>query len=289
MLSIQEIEKIEKKALYERRVHELGDESPIGLKIFSIIENVYDSFILLYPLKTENVAGFTRKQGESIQIFINTNFNVNYQIFAAAHELYHLIDLMEVDSNKTIICNRNDISESMDDKILNMNEAKANYFSAALLMPRNVIKKRFANLKNKIYHKEDFILKILQLQYEYEIPYKTILKRLVELRIIGNTEYQKLVCYDRCMTEYYSMLDMEMSKHIIELEKPNKRKYHSLNVPKMAYDAYRNNIITVSKIKSIIEKYGKTLKDFKICEPEIKPIDIDLSNFGAGDEDDKEN
>ena len=227
MLPIQEIEKIEERAFYQRKAHELGDESPIGLKIFSIIENAYNSFVLLYPLKTKNVAGFTRKQGESIQIFVNTNFNANYQVFAAAHELYHLIDLKQNDSNKTIICNRNNISESMD----------------------------------------------------YEIPYKTILKRSVELKIIGNAEYGKLVCYDKRMTEYYSMLDMEMSKHVIELEKPNKRKYHSLNVPKMAYDAYRNNIITVSKIKSIIEKYGKTLKDFKICEPEIKPIDIDLSKY----------
>ncbi len=289
MLPIQEREKIEEKALYQRRMYDLGDESPIGLKIFSIIENVYNSFILLYPFKTKNVAGFTKKQGDLIQIFVNTGFNLNYQVFAAAHELYHLIELRENNSNKIIICNNKDISEGIEDTILDINETKANYFSVALLMPQSVIKKRFNNFEDKKYHEEDLILKILELQYEYEIPYKTILKRLIELKIIGSTRYKKLKDYDKRTSEYCSMLDMEMQKHINELEKPNKRKYHSLNVPKMAYDAYRDNIITVSKLESIVGRYGKALKDFKVCEPKIKPIDIDFSNFGAGDGDNEEN
>lgn len=288
MLSLKEIEKIEKQALEQRRIYDLGDESPIGLKIFSYIENIYDSYILLYPLKTRKIAGFTRKQGEVIQIFVNTSFSLSFQVFATAHELYHLIHLKEKSIDKFIICNDQDISESIDDTGSNIEEIKANYFAAAFLMPRSVIEDRFSNFKRKKYLEEDLVLKIIELQYEYEIPYKTILKRLKELGIIGKKEFEKLKSYDEQILEYCKMLDDEMCKRISELEHSNRRKYHSLNVPKIAYDVYRNNIITICKLESIIKKYDKTLEDFRVVKPEIKPIDIDFSSFGTGDDEDDE-
>ncbi|WP_054870963.1 ImmA/IrrE family metallo-endopeptidase [Caloranaerobacter sp. TR13] len=289
MLSLKEIEKIEKQALEQRRIYDLGDESPIGLKIFSYIENIYDSYILLYPLKTRKIAGFTRKQGEIIQIFVNTSFSLSFQVFATAHELYHLIYLKEKSIDKFIVCNDQDISESIDDTGSNIEEIKANYFAAAFLMPRSVIEDRFSNFKRKKYLEEDLVLKITELQYEYEIPYKTILKRLKELGIIGKKEFEKLKSYDEQILEYCKMLDDEMCKRINELEHSNRRKYHSLNVPKIAYDVYRNNIITISKLESIIKKYDKTLEDFRVVKPEIKPIDIDFSSFRTGDDEDDEN
>lgn len=288
MLSPQEIEKIEKKALEQRKIYDLGDESPIGLKIFSYVENIFDSYILLYSLKTRKIAGFTRKKGDTIQIFVNTSFNLSFQVFATAHELYHLIDLKEKSIDKFIICNNQDISESIDDSGSSIEEIKANYFAAAFLMPKAVIEKRFSNLKSNKYSEVDLVLEIMKLQYEYEIPYKTILKRLKELRIIGNEEYHKLKDYDEQILEYCKMLDEEMRKRINDLEHPNARKYHSLNVPKIAYDVYRNNIISISKLESVVNKYDKTLNDFKIVKPEVNTINMDFSNFGTGDDADED-
>lgn len=271
MLSLQEIEKIEKKALEQRKIYDLGDESPIGIKIFNYIENIYDSFTLLYPLKTKKIAGFTRKQGEVIQIFVNTSFNLSFQVFAAVHELYHLIDLKEKSMDKFIVCNKQDISEGIDGRGLSIEEIRANYFAAAFLMPRSVIENRFSGIKNKKYLEEDIVLKIIELQYEYEIPYKTVLKRLKEVRVINNEEFEKLKNYDEQILEYCKMLDDEMRKRIDELEHSNRRKYHSLNVPKLAYDVYRNNIVSISKLESIISKYDKTLDDFKVRKLEVNP------------------
>lgn len=42
-------------------MNNLGTESPIGNKVFDIVENQYDSFLLLYPLKSIIIAAFTRK------------------------------------------------------------------------------------------------------------------------------------------------------------------------------------------------------------------------------------
>ncbi|HCS11113.1 MAG TPA: hypothetical protein DIV40_06630 [Clostridiales bacterium] len=284
MLSSQEINKIEKKALEQRKIHDLGDESPIGIKIFGYIENIFDSYILLYPLRTKKIAGFTRKQGDVIQIYVNTSFNINYQAFAAAHEIYHLIGLKETSKDNFIVCNEHDISESIDDKSIDIEEVKANYFAAAFLMPKRVIEDRFSSIKGKKYNEEDIIIKIIELQYEYEIPFKTILKRLKELKIICYDEYEKYNIYEKNIFQFHKMLDDEVIKHINELESPNMRKYHSLNIPKLAFDVYRNNIISVSKFESILNKYGKNLDDFNIIKTDNIPISIDFSNFGTGDE-----
>lgn len=283
MLSPQEIERIEHKALDQRRIHDLGDESPIGFKVFSLLENTYNSYMLLYPLKTGKVAGFTRKQGELIQIFINTGFNLSFQIFAVAHELYHLIDLKEQYADRFIICNDRDISENMDGGS-NIDEIKANYFAAAFLMPQNTIIKRFKSDKSKKIQEADIVLKIIEVQNEYELPYKTILKRLKELRVIDNEEFERLKSYEEKIFEYCKMMDAETQKRIYDLEHPNNRKYHTLNVPKMAVDAYKSNIISISKLENTIKKYDKELSDFNIIRPAIQPFNIDFSTFGTGDD-----
>lgn len=288
MLSLVESERIEEKALYQRRIHVLGEESPIGDKIFSLIENTYHSYMLLYPLKTDKVAGFTRKQGDSFQIFINTNFNTNFQIFAAAHELYHLLDLKEKIEDEFIVCNNQDISANIDEA-KNIDELKANYFSAAFLMPASVIRNRFkAFRESNLYCEESIIIEIIKLQYEYEVPFKTILKRLKELKQINPSEFNKLLGYDNKVIDYCKMMDDEICKKIHELESPSNRKYHSLNVPKMACDIYRNGLISFNKLESELSQYDKKISDFNLLKPEITPIDIDFSNFGTGDETDGE-
>jgi Zn-dependent peptidase ImmA (M78 family) len=289
MLSQIDLEKIEEKALQQRRIHVLGDESPIGEKIFNLIENTYQSYMLLYPLKTKKVAGFTRKQGEVFQIFVNTSFNNSFQIFAAAHELYHLIDFKERTEDEFIVCDTQDISENIDDSAKNIDEWKANYFSAAFLIPASVIRNRVKILKeSNIFDEENLIIEIIKLQYEYEVPFKTILKRLKELKLIRTNEYDKLLGYNKKVIDYCRMMDDTICKKMDELERPSNRKYHSMNVPKIAHDIYKNGLISFNKLESTFELYDKSIDDFYIKKPEINPIDIDFSDFGTGDDTDDE-
>lgn len=289
MLSPIDLDKIEEKALQQRRIHVLGDESPIGEKVFNLIENTYQSYMLLYPLKTNKIAGFTRKQGETFQIFVNTSFNMSFQIFAAAHELYHLIDFKEKGEDEFIVCDSQDISENIDDTAKNIDEWKANYFSAAFLLPGSVIKNRVKELKqNNLYNEENLLIEIIKLQYEYEVPFKTILKRFKELKQVGSNEFDRLLGYDKELIGYCRMLDDVVYKKINELESTISRKYHSLNVPKMAYDIYKGGLISFNKLEVSLKIYGKSIEDFNIKKPDIDPIDIDFSGFGTGDDTDEE-
>lgn len=289
MLNEEEIEKIEIKALKHRKMNDLGTESPIGDKIFHIIENQYESFLLLYPLKSRNIAGFTRKKGDLIQIFINTSFDKGFQNFACAHELYHLIQFQEKENDNFVICKNTDVLDTIDESYINLEELKANYFAAAFLLPREIVFERFKKIKKLNYSEEDFILEILKVQCQYEVPFKTILKRLRELNIIDNKYYENLKIYEDNILEYCKMMDVSIENSIKSLITSNARKYHTLNVPKLAADVYKNSCISFAKLEDIIMKYDKATEDFNITKPEIKPIDIDFSNFGIeGDNDDEE-
>lgn len=288
MLDREEIDKIEKKALKHRRMNDLGTESPIGNKIFNIVENQYDSFLLLYPLKSKNIAAFTRKQGSMTQVFVNTSFEKAFQNFACAHELYHLIDLQQRQVDKFIVCNDKDISETMDQDNIDIDELRANYFAASFLLPKEVVEERFKKIKGLNCSEEDFILEIIKLQYQYEVPFKTILKRTKELEIINKDDYEQLKTYEDKILECCKMLDESIFDFIENLESPDCRKYHTLNVSKMAADVYKNNIISFAKLEYLIQQYDKKIEDFNIDKPEIKPISIDFSDFGTGDDDDDE-
>jgi len=116
-------EEIEDKALRQRKMHDLGTEITIGNKVFDIIENQYESFLLLYPLKSRNIAGFTRKKSDFTQIFINTSFNRGFQNFAAAHELYHLIQFKEREKDNFILCKKTDIVDTIEGIQLSLEES----------------------------------------------------------------------------------------------------------------------------------------------------------------------
>ncbi|HCW05112.1 MAG TPA: hypothetical protein DGK91_11650 [Clostridium sp.] len=119
-------EEIEDKALRQRKMHDLGTEITIGNKVFDIIENQYESFLLLYPLKSRNIAGFTRKKSDFTQIFINTSFNRGFQNFAAAHELYHLIQFKEREKDNFILCKKTDIVDTIEGIQLSLEESIIN-------------------------------------------------------------------------------------------------------------------------------------------------------------------
>lgn len=288
MLNKEAIDRIENKALQQRKMNDLGTESPIGNKVFDIVENQYDSLLLLYPLKSKNIAGLTRKQGSITQVFVNTSFDRAFQNFACAHELYHLIDLQERQIDKFIVCNDRDISETMNQDNIDIDELKANYFAASFLLPKDVIDERFKKIKGINCSREDFILEIIKLQSQYEVPFKTILKRLKELKIINDGNYEQLKIYEDKILDYCKMMDKSILNSIEELESSSYRKYHTLNVSKMAADVYKNNIISFAKLESIIKDYDKTIEDFNIEKQEVKMIDIDFSDFGSGDDNDEE-
>lgn len=287
MLSLTDISKIEDMAKSQRKGNDLGEVSPVGEKIFNLIESIYSSYILLYPINSKKVAGFTRKQSNEIQIFVNTSLNLDFQVFAAAHELYHLIEFNNKEEDGFVVCNdKEDINENLDDGNMSSDELKANYFAAAFLLPKDLIEKRFKRLKNGTFNEEDIFVEILKLQYEFEVPFKTVLKRLRELGSIGDTEFKRILLLGDKNSEYRKMLDNNMHERIRELESPNNRIYDSINSPKCAADVYKSALISFNKMGKILDRYKKQTNDFNIEKADTKVFDLSSLDSLTGDEED---
>ena len=77
-------------------------------------------------MKSRNIAGFTRKKSDFTQIFINTSFNRGFQNFAAAHELYHLIQFKEREKDNFILCKKTDIVDTIEGIQLSLEESIIN-------------------------------------------------------------------------------------------------------------------------------------------------------------------
>ena len=114
------------------RKHEKLIEYPklndvIGGQIFNILE--LENKVLYYPIEDEEVWGFSEKiKGKSF-VWINTAIAYETQVFAAAHELYHL--WFENDGEVIL---KKDIEEMNNCVSISESELKANRFAAEFLI-----------------------------------------------------------------------------------------------------------------------------------------------------------
>jgi hypothetical protein len=148
-----------------------------------------------------------------------------------------------------------------------------------------VVRNRLGFVKTNPLREDDIILEIIKLQCEYEVPYKTIIRRLIEIELIDEKLYDILLSYEPKLIDYCKMLDSEMNEKVKDLEKESKRKYHSLNISKDAADVYRGGLLSYNKLEDILGFYDKTPNDFNINEPTIKPLN--LSELELGDDEDE--
>ena len=154
----------------------------IGQQIFSIL-SLY-ARVLYYPMGEDSVWGFTRIVGTSVKesggkpfVAINSSIPVDCQVFAAAHELYHIW----FDEKAEIVpANVND--ESVEDR----NELKANRFAAEFLVDQDLLLKE---LKTYSISADGITIKdILHLSALFTVPYRTMAKRLYETGVYTKKE-----------------------------------------------------------------------------------------------------
>lgn len=150
----------------------------LGDQIFNILK--LNSRILFYPLEDTDVWGFFEKVGDNTFICINTSIEYDKQVFVAAHELYHLW----YNHSEDLIFAA-EIEETAPS--VSVNELMANRFAAAFLVPKRLLLQEIET--NKI---DDFnidIPDIIRLARIFLVPYRTMVKRLYEIRKI--TELQQ--------------------------------------------------------------------------------------------------
>ena len=95
--------------------------------------------ILRYPFKDDELWAFTFVKKDTLFLCVNSEHAICKQIFAVAHELYHIHCYAEDIDPDTIACGSLLDSKTVDDLAVSKENLEANAFAGLLLMPDNML------------------------------------------------------------------------------------------------------------------------------------------------------
>lgn len=171
----------------------------LGTTIFGIVENYakrreLSLEILRYPFNDTELWAFTFVKKGTIFLCVNSELSMCKQIFAVAHELYHIHCYAEdIDSN-TIRSGSVLESKVVDEVAMTQEDLEANAFAGLLLMPDDLMREQvflFGISGEDI--KVDDVLLLMEL---FALPYKAVVLRLYEGLIITEAKANQLLNYD---------------------------------------------------------------------------------------------
>ena len=177
-LSDAEIKEIKDMASSDLMTYEKPYDT-IGTLVFDILE--LNARMIYYPLGDEAPWGFTRIVGSAGDssasrpfVVINASIPIDCQVFAAAHELYHILHDSTVDVVPASI-----LTEQPDKPI---NEVKASRFAAEFLVQETLLTREIK--LHQIDKRQLSMRDVLKLAEIFCVPYRAMVKRLSETGII---------------------------------------------------------------------------------------------------------
>lgn len=209
----------------------------IGTQIFSIL-SIY-ARVIYYPLGKDAIWGFTRISGsrndtmlEKPFVAINSSIPVDCQVFAAAHELYHIW----YEHTPDVLP-----SDLLDEQGKELNEKKANRFAAEFLMDEQLLNQELASYDVKKFTIKDILL----MASLFTVPYKAMVKRLFETGRISRADLSKLLSETDVSIKKYRKL------YSVPVLKPDNRIAMD-NLIELAVTAFEKNLITYEKLEYLL-------------------------------------
>lgn len=150
--------------------------------------------VLRYPFGDEELWAFTFVKQGRVFLGVNSELPMCKQIFAVAHELYHIHCYVE-DINTNTIANGSLLkSENFDAAFASQEDLEANAFAGLLLMPDSSI---FEQVRLYGIPRDNIdIDHVLLLMEIYALPYKAVVLRLVESGLIKEDVARSLLQID---------------------------------------------------------------------------------------------
>ena len=160
--------------------------------------------VLRYPVKDDELWAFTFVKKGTIFLCVNSALAMCKQIFAVAHELYHIHCYAEEIDPDTIATGSLLDSKTADDVAVSQEDLEANAFAGLLLMPDSILDEQI-----KIYGinsdklSVDDVLVLMEL---FALPYKAIVLRLVGNHNITYNKAKELLAVDSSVVSERIML-----------------------------------------------------------------------------------
>lgn len=171
-------------------------DSIIGENIFQLLKNYarrnnVSLEILQYPFQDDELWAFTFLKKGTIFVCINSELPQNKQVFAAAHELYHIYCYVENEDPYIIQTGSLLESKTVDETANTQEDIEANAFAALLLMPDRLLNEQidlYSIPKNNV-----AVDDILSLMDFFGMPYKAVVLRLYESKNITKANAAELL------------------------------------------------------------------------------------------------
>lgn len=151
--------------------------------IFSVLKNYARTKgikleMLRFPTKDDDFCALTCVQKGKIFVYVNSWLPLSNQIFAAAHELYHIWCFIE-EKDESILRKGSFLNAAaMDEDVKNNEDLEANAFAGMLLVPSGTL---FEQMKiYGISREKQSLEDIIRLMAIFSVPYKAALLRLYE-------------------------------------------------------------------------------------------------------------
>lgn len=225
----------------------------IGTQVFSIL-GLY-ARVIYYPLGKNAPWGFTRISGsrndaglEKPFVAINTSISLPCQVFAAAHELYHIW----YEKNPDVLP-----GDLLDEEGKETNEKKANRFAAEFLADEMMLKQEMDTYQIR----KISIKSVLQLAQLFVIPYQAIVKRLFEIGSIGEDEKNRL------LSESDESIERHRKRYAFSSGEADNR-IGVDNLAELSGNAYEKGLISYEKLEYLLEMCG------------LKPGDLGIYKTG---------
>ncbi len=231
-------------------------------EIFKILE--MNSKTLYYPTKDDDICGAVYKSKKYKISYINTYIPLEKQVFAAAHELYHIF---YSDVNNNEIISSNILDESLSINRINKEDLKANRFAAEILVPKEVLRNEL-DIRDVKENSID-IRDIIELMDIFLVPYKTIIRRLYEVEYINKEKCIELLKQEDRSEENGIMLWQKR----LGLCKRNNERTNEIKLDKLIDNAlklYDKNQITYEKLEFLLKLVNLKPSEFNIYEEKFE-------------------
>ena len=232
----------------------------IGTQVFSIL-SLY-ARVIYYPLGENAPWGFTRISGsqndsklEKPFVAINTSIPLSCQVFATAHELYHIWYEQNPDFLPDNLLNE------QENKI---NEKRANRFAAEFLIDEMMLRQEISTYKIRKIN----IKAVLQLADLFTVPYQVMVKRLYETGYIRDGEKEELL----------AISEESLSRYRKKYALSNKDADNRIaidNLAELSINTFEAGLITFEKLEYLLDMCGLKPEDVGISK---KNTNVFLSN-----------
>ncbi len=213
--------------------------------------------VLRYPFNDEELWAFTFVKRGTIFLCVNSELALCKQIFAVAHELYHIHCYAEDIAPDTITSGSLLDSKIADNMSVTQEDLEANAFAAVLLMPDSILDaqiKLYGIICEKI--TVDDILTLMDL---FALPYKAVVLRLVENKNITYSKAQELLKAD---ASFLSERIAITGKALVWQQNSKELLYFGSLLDDIEYNS-DNELLTDSREKSDREYLDKIRKGFR--------------------------